>query len=144
MGSGSRGTDYICVSLNDERRVYEPSRILTREMEEGIQDCLQCHRICLRTFSHLRTLELDAELAEPEQLNLLLDCADLCRVSADFMLRISELHVQVAELCCKACRRCQQLCELPSGEDPIVLEYAATCARCANSCKRVVATSTRA
>jgi hypothetical protein len=119
-----------------------PTPVLTREMEEAIPDCLECHRICLRTFSHLLTLEPDAELAEPEQLNSLLDCADMCRVCADFLLRISEFYVRAAELCCQICRRCQQLCELPTGEDPIVLECASTCARCANSCKRVLATST--
>ena len=76
MGCADGCTDDFYMSLHEERRVSYPSRILTREMEEGIQDCLHCHRICLRTFSHLLALEPDAELAEPEQLNLLLDCAD--------------------------------------------------------------------
>jgi polyferredoxin len=66
----------------------------------------------------------------------------MSRVCADFLLRLSEFYVHAAELCCQICRRCQQLCELPSGEDPIVLECVSTCARCANSCKRVLATST--
>ena len=114
-----------------------PTRVLSREMEEAIPDCLECHRICVRTFAHLLTLEADAELADPEQLNLLLDCADMCRMCADYLLRISEFHVRAADLCCDICRRCEQLCELPSGEDPIVLECVSICARCANSCKRV-------
>jgi hypothetical protein len=66
----------------------------------------------------------------------------MSRVCADFLLRFSEFYVHAAELCCQICRRCQQLCELPSGEDPVVLECVSTCARCANSCKRVLATST--
>jgi hypothetical protein len=44
-------------------------------MGKSIEDCLQCHRVCLRNFSHLLTLEPDAERANPEQLSLLLDCA---------------------------------------------------------------------
>src|SRR3979409_2758905 len=99
MGCADGCTDDFHMSLHEERRVNYPSRILTREMEEGIQDCLQCHRICLRTFSHLLALEPDAELAKPEQLNLLLDCADVCRMCADFMLRISECPVPVAGVC---------------------------------------------
>jgi hypothetical protein len=115
-----------------------PTKILTHEMEESIDDCLQCHRVCMRTFSHLLTLEDDAELAGPEQLSMLLDCADLCRLCADFMLRSSEFHTRTAELCSEICRRCQQMCESLAG-DAMVRECAATCARCANSCKRVLA-----
>src|ERR1700751_5068925 len=51
--------------MRAEAPVRNPSRVLTREMEEAIQDCLQCHRVCLRTFLHLLTLETDAELADP-------------------------------------------------------------------------------
>lgn len=54
---------------NEERLMNSP-RILMLEMEENIQNCLQCYRVCLRTFSHLLTLEPDAELANPEQLHL--------------------------------------------------------------------------
>jgi len=144
MGSVFAGVDHSCLRRCVKKAAMNPNKILTHEMEEGIQDCLDCHRICLRTFSHLLTLETDAELAEPEQLNLLLDCADVCRMCADFMLRISEFHVRAADLCSQICRRCQQLCEFPAREDPIVLECASTCARCANSCKRILATSTRA
>ncbi len=120
-----------------------PTRILTRELEECI-DCLQCHRVCLRTFSHPLTLEPDAELADREQLNLVLDAADVCRMCADFLLRFSESHTRAADLCCDVCRRCQLICELPAGIDPIVRECASACARCANSCKRVLATSAAA
>jgi hypothetical protein len=119
-----------------------PNAMLTRETEEAIQDCLECHRVCVRTFGHLLALEPDAELATPEQLNLLVDCADICRMAADYMMRFSEFNVRAADLCCEICRRCQQLCELPSGEDPVVLECVSACARCANSCKRVHATAT--
>ena len=119
-----------------------PNRILTHEMEEGIQDCLDGHRVCLRTFSHLLTLETDPELAEPAQLDLLLDCADVCRMCADFMLRTSEFHVHLADL--PGLPEVPALSEFPAGEGPIVLECAPRCARCANSCKRMLATSTRA
>ena len=146
MGSVFAGVDHSCLRRYVKKAAMNmnPNKILTHEMEEGIQDCLDCHRICLRTFSHLLTLETDAELAEPEQLNLLLDCADVCRMCADFMLRISEFHVRAADLCSQICRRCQQLCEFPAREDPAVLESASACARCANSRKRILAISTRA
>lgn len=118
-----------------------PSRVFAREVQEATDDCLECHRVCLHTFSHLLTLETDAEIAEPDQLNLLLDCADICATCADFLLRASAFQTRIADLCCEICRRSQQLCELPGGADPIVRECAAVCARCANSCRRLLATA---
>jgi hypothetical protein len=91
MGINIPRTDYFSMDKNEERLMNSP-RILMLEMEENIQGCLQCYRDCLRTFSRLLTLESDAELANPEQLHLLLVCDDVCRMCAEFytpLFRIS-------------------------------------------------------
>jgi hypothetical protein len=56
---------YVFIDEAAGGRFMNPTQVLTREMEEAIQDCLECRRVCLRTFSHLLTLEPDAELADP-------------------------------------------------------------------------------
>ena len=86
----------------NEERLMNSARILMLEMEENIQNCLQCYRVCLRTFSHLLTLEPDAELANPTPSNsiycwfapMFAECA------RSFMLRFSEFHPRAANLCC--------------------------------------------
>src|SRR6516225_8642215 len=63
------------LGINNPRTDYFFAGKNARKMGKSIEDCLQCHRVCLRNFSHLLTLEPDAERANPEQLSLLLDCA---------------------------------------------------------------------
>jgi hypothetical protein len=115
--------------------------IVTNEMEECIQECLNCHRVCMQVFSHLLTLESDAQPATPDQLRLLLDCAQLCALCADFLIRASEFDTSLSHLCREACRRCQQMCETLGQIDLMVPGCAVACARCANACTRVLTTA---
>ena len=54
---------------------------ISREMQECIEECLRCHGICLQTVSHC--LELGGKHADPDHIGLLLDCAEICRTSAE-------------------------------------------------------------
>lgn len=101
---------------------------LMLEMEENIQNCLQCYRVCLRTFSHLLTLEPDAGLANPEQLHLLLVCADVCRMCAEFYARFSEFHPRAANLCCVVLPAIPAVWDYLRASTPVVRECASTCA----------------
>jgi hypothetical protein len=123
-----------------------PSRVLTREMDEAARACAEGHRVSTRTFSHLRTWERDASVASPDDLRLLLDCAQVCSVAADFLLRASEFHVLMCSLCAEICRKCQQNCrQLAAAEgDPVLAECAAACLQCSNACRRVMAASAAA
>ena len=59
-------------------------------MEQCIDNCTNCHRICLETAArHFRGRARSPKLEEP-LVRLLLDCAEICRTSADFMIRGSD------------------------------------------------------
>ncbi len=59
-------------------------------MEECIQNCLDCYRVCLEMVTHC--LQMGGRHAEASHIRLLLDCVEICRTSADFMLRGSPRH----------------------------------------------------
>src|SRR5262245_31958393 len=59
-------------------------------MQDCIADCLDCHSVCLATIAHC--LKKGGDHAAPEHIRLLQDCAQICIVSADFMLRGSPMH----------------------------------------------------
>lgn len=101
-----------------------------------IDRCDDCHSICAETVAYC--LELGGEHAERAHILLLLDCAEICQTSANFMLRDSEIHAQVCGVCADACERCADSCEQFPGD-----EQMQTCARacrdCAQSCREMAA-----
>ncbi len=104
------------------------------EMEECIRKCVECSRVCAETITHC--LHKGAKHAEASHIRLLLDCNQICRVSADFMVRSSDMHGRVCGVCAEVCVRCAEDCEKFS-DDPEMLRCADICKSCAESCRRM-------
>ena len=100
-------------------------------MKECIQNCRDCHNICMETIGHCLTM--GGKHVEHTHLKSLLDCADTCRISADFMLRGSALYSRVCGLCAQACESCAASCE-EFPNDALMKACAEQCRRCAASC----------
>jgi hypothetical protein len=77
--------------------------------------------------------------ADRHHIHVILDCAQICATSADFMLRASELHHRVCGVCAEACDRCAEECERLANGDETLLRCAETCRRCADCCRRMAA-----
>jgi hypothetical protein len=132
---------------------------ISPEMQRCIQDCNECHAICLETLNH--GLKLGGRHAESVHVRLLLDCAEICQTSANFMLRGSDLHGHICQACAVICENCAQDCERfvvagvgtgapmsqHSDKAPVRAEQvdeqmklcAEACRRCAESCKQMAA-----
>jgi hypothetical protein len=109
---------------------------IVSQTEQCIENCLYCHRLCLETITHC--LEMGGEHAEASHIKLLLDCAEICQTSANFMLRSSDLHPSLCAICAQICEQCAEHCERFS-EDAKMQACAAICRRCAESCQLIVA-----
>ncbi len=105
-----------------------------QDMAQCIQECLSCHSICLQTVAYC--LSMGGKHADPGHIGLLLDCAQSCQTSADFMLRGSPLHARACGFCAEVCEQCAQSCE-QMGDDAQMKACAAECRRCAESCRRM-------
>ena len=106
---------------------------IDQQMHECIDNCSDCHDVCEATVMHC--LSMGDEHAGAEHIRTLLDCAQACDVSRDFMLRGSDLHQAYCGSCAEACERCAESCERISDEDEVMRECAETCRRCAESCR---------
>ena len=104
------------------------------DMQQCIQECLNCHSVCLQTVSHC--LQMGGKHADPQHIGLLLDCAEICQTSANFMLRGSPLHGRTCAVCAEVCEQCAQTCE-QMGDDAMMQACAAACRRCAESCRQM-------
>ena len=67
------------------------------ELQPCIERCQACHAVCLQ-MAATHCLQVGGKHVEPAHFRLMLDCAQICQTSADFMLRQSELHAQLCAL----------------------------------------------
>jgi hypothetical protein len=101
-----------------------------QQMQQCIRDCLDCYQTCLRDAMN-HCLEAGGKHVEPTHFRLMINCAELCRTAADFMLTNSDLHARVCAVCAEVCDACAQNCEQVGDMDDCVQ----TCRRCAESCR---------
>lgn len=109
---------------------------MSDEMQMCIQNCMSCHQICVLTLSHC--IEKGGSHSEAAHLKSLMDCAQICTVSADFMSRQSDIHASVCGACAEACLTCAQSCER-FEDDAVMKACADLCRQCAESCKKMAA-----
>lgn len=107
------------------------------EVQECIQSCTSCHQICLQTISYC--LEKGSEHASPAHIRMLEDCAEICSVSANFMMRGSDLHPTICGVCAEACLACAASCEQLGSDDETMKACADVCRECAESCRKMAA-----
>ncbi len=113
---------------------HTKSHPMSAEMEQCIQNCTDCHKVCEQTLAYC--LQMGGRHVEAPHLKNLLDCAQTCAASADFMLRGSELHPKLCGVCAEACDRCAQSCE-QFGDDSQMRACSEMCRRCAESCRQM-------
>lgn len=101
-------------------------------MNTCIENCTQCHATCLETINYC--LGKGGPHAAPAHIALLATCADICRTSADAMLRGAAIHPVTCGACAEICRQCAAACER-MGDDPEMKRCADACSRCAESCQ---------
>jgi hypothetical protein len=106
---------------------------ISADMRDCIENCSDCHDVCVETLVHC--LGRGGDHAAPEHIVALLDCAQACDASRDFMLRGSELHPAMCGACADACERCAESCEAIGAGDDVMQNCAEICRRCAESCR---------
>ncbi len=104
------------------------------EMQECIRECTECHQTCLSTIPHC--LHKGGAHSDPDHIRLMIDCAQICQTSADFMLRGSSLHTETCRACAEICERCAQDCDRIADDD-MMRTCAQACHRCAESCRHM-------
>jgi hypothetical protein len=125
--------DHLERRLTMTERVRQPMP-KNEDRQRCIQECLNCHSICLTTMTYC--LQKGGAHAEVAHVQLLLDCAEICQTSANFMLRGSDQHRRTCAACAAICEVCAAACAQMS-DDPPMQNCAEACRRCAESCRRM-------
>ena len=107
---------------------------MTSAMQQCIQTCEQCHRICLQT-AMIHCLTIGGKHVEAQHFRLMVNCAEICQTSANFMVSGSHFHQRVCAVCAEICEACVKSCEQVGEMDDCVK----TCKQCAESCRKMAA-----
>jgi hypothetical protein len=107
---------------------------VSEDMKRCIQECNTCRDVCLN-MAATHCLEKGGEHVAPPHFRLMLDCAEICGVSAAFMLRNSAHHKLTCGVCAQICERCAEDCKRVGDMDACV----DACRRCAESCRKMAA-----
>lgn len=105
------------------------------EMDKCIRICQDCHALCTKMIEHC--LMLGGKHAAPDHIRLMIDCAQLCETTAQYLIRGSSLHGRMCGLCAEACRQCADNCQQLAGDDQMVKQCVELCRSCAGSCERM-------
>ena len=103
-----------------------------QQMQQCIRECLQCYQTCLHEAMN-HCLETGGKHVKPTHFRLMINCAEICRTAADFMLSSSSVHQRVCAACAEVCEACAQSCAQVGEMD----ECMKACRRCAESCRRM-------
>lgn len=105
-------------------------------IQDCIDQCRNCEQVCLQTIQYC--ISAGGSHVEQGHVNALLDCATLCRTSAETMIRHSALIPMVCGTCAAACTSCAESCE-SFGSDNAMQACAAECRTCSESCQSMAA-----
>ena len=114
--------------------VLATERRLDPDLRHCTDLCQSCHATCIETINHC--LHLGGAHGDPAHIRLLSDCADICRVTADFVLRASEYYNYPMGVCAFLCERCASECDALGG-DAFIGDCARACRSCHAECLRL-------
>lgn len=102
-------------------------------IDQCIRDCLVSFQACSGCLPHC--LDMGGKHADKGHIGLLIECAEMCRMSASLMLAKSQFSHEHCQLCARVCDLCAASCESVDADDEMMAQCAETCRRSADSCR---------
>lgn len=104
----------------------------SQDADSCMDACNICHQICLQT-AMTQCLESGGKHVQPEHLRLIMNCAEICQTSSNFLLSSSTFSEQICRVCCDICEACAESCEKIGDME----ECAMACRDCAENCRNM-------
>lgn len=118
------------------RRASSPtSAIEPLFLQDGIQECLNAHQICLATLQYCLQRG-GSRYTNTQFLGTLQSCAEITAACARLLLIQSDYLREICLLTAKVCDECALKCETFS--ESAMLECSEICQDCAEICRRIL------
>lgn len=122
------------MQTQNQKSTEKMSMGLSTSIESCIKSCLETYKISSSLLSHC--LEKGGKHADPKHIKLLGDCARICNLSADFMIRQSDFYTSTCKVCAEVCTQCALSCE-SIADDEMMRACVEACRKCATSCEEM-------
>lgn len=106
-------------------------------VESTLKATQDCYQVCTEMINYC--LDMGGKHAETNHMLLLIDCAKVCQLNADFMLSGSMFHGKTSNLCADVCAKCAASCEAVDIKDKKMLRCADICRKCTQACRDLTA-----
>ena len=100
-----------------------------------LADLCQCQESCMSWAMY--SLKEGGDFAKLEHVRWLLDCADICSLAKNFLIRDSEYAGDILSICSYICDDCAESCET-FFEDKMMKDCAMVCRNCGESCRDAI------
>lgn len=118
--------------VQEQRRAAGLQALLSPQVRQCIEACLDCHRTCL-TMAAQHCLAEGGEHVAPEHFRHMMACAEICRSAAAIMMIGIDRMQPVCAVCAEICDDCAESCAALDGMQACV----EACKRCAETCRRM-------
>jgi hypothetical protein len=98
-----------------------------------IDACVKCAQACNKCFKSC--LEKDNINEMKLALSILVDCAEICYVTAVSMSQNNNFSSELSDACAELCDKCATICEV--YEDLSCQDSVKACRNCAAECRKV-------
>lgn len=102
-------------------------------LQDCIEACIRCAQVCNRCFKEC--LDKDNINGMKEALGILVDCAEMCYVTAAYLSNNNVYSGNVSGACAELCERCADICE--SYATLSCRDSVEACRLCAAECRKV-------
>ena len=97
-----------------------------------IDACSHCHETCLHMAMN-HCLDTGGKNVEAGHFRLMINCAEICQTTSNFMLSGSAFYQNLCGICADICDACAKSCEQVGGMEDCVK----ACRACAESCRKM-------
>jgi hypothetical protein len=100
-------------------------------LQACISACIECAKACNKCFK--ACLEKDNINELKDALSVLVDCAEICYVTAAYMSKDNIFSLELSSSCAELCDKCADICEI--YEDLHCQASVKACKQCSLECK---------
>ena len=104
-------------------------------MTNCAETCHDCADACMALIPNcLDHCAKNGHPVETEHINTLMDCAEICETTHNFIQRGSAHHAMACAACAAVCEACAKCCDALGIDDEPTRACAGACRTCAESC----------
>lgn len=120
--------------MHTENYLFEKSNSIKVRINDCVRDCLECSCTCGEMIGYC--LERGVPYADQDFVQLLMDCAEICQLNTNLLIRGSHRYLITSRACAEICKQCVDMCDQLIADEKL-RRCKNILSRCVDSCQRL-------